>query len=148
MQVLHRIIDGIAAARPSQVRVVDLAGMDRADAARDRPGSPAGPACTGPPTRPPRIADEFLGQALLRAALLVIEIFTDGACQGNPGPGGWAWAVAPDGVVTAAAAHAHTTNQRMELQAVLEALRAIEGDRSPSSATPPTSCTASATAGT
>ena len=27
------------------------------------------------------------------------RIYTDGACSGNPGPGGWAWAIAPDGVV-------------------------------------------------
>lgn len=27
----------------------------------------------------------------------VTVVYTDGACSGNPGPGGWAWAVAPDG---------------------------------------------------
>jgi ribonuclease HI len=51
-------------------------------------------------------------------------IYTDGACQGNPGPGGWAWAVAPEGDVSASGGAARTTNQRMEVQAVLEALRA------------------------
>jgi ribonuclease HI len=56
-----------------------------------------------------------------------IEIFTDGACQGNPGPGGWAWAVAPDGVRHGSGGSPRTTNQRMEVQAVLEALRANEG---------------------
>lgn len=54
-------------------------------------------------------------------------VYTDGACQGNPGPGGWAWAVAPDGERTGAGGEAHTTNQRMEIRAVLEALRAIDG---------------------
>jgi ribonuclease HI len=57
----------------------------------------------------------------------VIEIYTDGACQGNPGPGGWAWATAPHGERHGSGGAAHTTNQRMEVQAVLEALRANEG---------------------
>lgn len=52
-------------------------------------------------------------------------VFTDGACLGNPGPGGWAWAV-PDGAYASGAAD-HTTNQRMEVNAVLEALRALPG---------------------
>jgi ribonuclease HI len=56
------------------------------------------------------------------------EVFTDGACTGNPGPGGWAWAVAPDGEPHGAGGAAHTTNQRMEIQAVLEALRALPGE--------------------
>ena len=52
-------------------------------------------------------------------------VYTDGACSGNPGPGGWAWAVAPDGEPFGAGGEAATTNQRMELTAVLEALRAL-----------------------
>lgn len=52
-------------------------------------------------------------------------VYTDGACLGNPGPGGWAWAV-PDGPY-ASGYEAHTTNQRMEVTAVLEALRALPG---------------------
>lgn len=51
--------------------------------------------------------------------------YTDGACSGNPGPGGWAWAV-PGGRWAAGAA-AHTTNQRMEISAAYEAVRALEG---------------------
>jgi ribonuclease HI len=58
----------------------------------------------------------------------MIEVFTDGACQGNPGPGGWAWAIAPEGVVFGSGGAKHTTNQRMEMTAVLEALRAVDGD--------------------
>jgi ribonuclease HI len=53
------------------------------------------------------------------------EVWTDGACSGNPGPGGWAWAV-PDGRQAAGGA-AVTTNQRMEIQAALEAVRALPG---------------------
>jgi ribonuclease HI len=55
-------------------------------------------------------------------------VYTDGACSGNPGPGGWAWAVAPSGVPSGSGGEAHTTNQRMEIMAVLEALRSLDGD--------------------
>ena len=50
-------------------------------------------------------------------------VYTDGACRGNPGPGGWAWAV-PDGPFASGAAD-HTTNQRMEISAAYEAVRAL-----------------------
>ena len=53
-------------------------------------------------------------------------VYTDGACSGNPGPGGWAWAVAPSGPFESGP-EAKTTNQRMELKAVLEALTGLEG---------------------
>lgn len=49
------------------------------------------------------------------------RIHTDGACRGNPGPGGWAWA--SDADTFASGCESKTTNQRMELMAVLEALR-------------------------
>jgi ribonuclease HI len=52
-------------------------------------------------------------------------VYTDGACAGNPGPGGWAWAVAPDGRPRGSGGDPATTNQRMELSAVLEALRSL-----------------------
>ena len=49
------------------------------------------------------------------------RVHTDGSCRGNPGPGGWAWA---GGLETfASGAAPHTTNQRMEVLAVIEALR-------------------------
>jgi len=51
--------------------------------------------------------------------------YTDGACSGNPGPGGWAWAI-PGGAYASGAA-ARTTNQRMEVEAALEAVRANDG---------------------
>ena len=51
----------------------------------------------------------------------MMRIHTDGACRGNPGPGGWAWASGPDSF--ASGCEATSTNQRMELMAVLEALR-------------------------
>ena len=56
-----------------------------------------------------------------------LTIYTDGACSGNPGPGGWAWALAEAGGAWANGAESHTTNQRMEVTAVLEALRSNGG---------------------
>ena len=53
------------------------------------------------------------------------RVYTDGACSGKPGPGGWAWATV-DGRQDSGG-DPDTTNQRMELTAVLEALRAIDG---------------------
>lgn len=52
-------------------------------------------------------------------------VFTDGACQGNPGPGGWAWVV--PGEHWASGAENPSTNQRMELMAVLHAVTHLEG---------------------
>jgi ribonuclease HI len=60
-----------------------------------------------------------------------VVVFTDGACSGNPGPGGWAWAVAPSGQPYASGGEARTTNQRMEITAVLEALRTLGGEPGP-----------------
>lgn len=54
-----------------------------------------------------------------------LEVWTDGACSGNPGPGGWAWAT-QDGRQGVGGAP-HTTNQRMEIQAALEAVRSLPG---------------------
>lgn len=53
----------------------------------------------------------------------LIIAFTDGACSGNPGPGGWAWAV--DGGPSGSGGEQMSTNQRMEVQAVLEAIRTL-----------------------
>ena len=52
-----------------------------------------------------------------------VTVYTDGACRGNPGPGGWAWAV-PGGQY-ASGADRQTTNQRMEIMGALEALRTL-----------------------
>jgi ribonuclease HI len=58
-----------------------------------------------------------------------ITVYTDGSCLGNPGPGGWAWAV-PGGRFESGA-EARTTNQRMEITAVVRALEAVRGDAGP-----------------
>ncbi len=59
------------------------------------------------------------------------EIYTDGACTGNPGPGGWAAVIMHgDTVEEISGREDKTTNQRMELQAAVEALRRVpQGSR-------------------
>ena len=55
-----------------------------------------------------------------------IEIWTDGGCQGNPGPGGWAFVLkAADQTIERSGFDPQTTNNRMELTAVREALREL-----------------------
>src|ERR1700760_2775884 len=56
-------------------------------------------------------------------------VWTDGACSGNPGPGGWAAiVVGPDGAkpVELSGGEGHTTNNRMEYTAALEGLRWLQ----------------------
>lgn len=56
-----------------------------------------------------------------------VTVYTDGACQGNPGPGGWAALLrygSHERILTGSAAE--TTNNRMELTAAVEALRALK----------------------
>jgi ribonuclease HI len=56
-----------------------------------------------------------------------VEIFTDGACRGNPGPGGWAaLLIAGNERKEVCGAEAKTTNNRMELMAVIAALSALK----------------------
>lgn len=57
----------------------------------------------------------------------VVDIYTDGACRGNPGPGGWAALLSYDGrEKEIAGAEVRTTNNRMELTAVIRALEALK----------------------
>jgi len=56
-----------------------------------------------------------------------VEAFTDGACRGNPGPGGWGVLLRARGHErTLSGAETATTNNRMELTAAIEALRALK----------------------
>ncbi len=59
----------------------------------------------------------------------MIAIFVDGACSGNPGPGGWAVIIStPEGRVMELAGHeSPTTNNRMELSGVIASLHAVQG---------------------
>jgi ribonuclease HI len=53
------------------------------------------------------------------------QIYTDGACSGNPGPGGWAWAI--DGGAFKSGYEPQATNQRMEIMAAYDAVRSNTG---------------------
>lgn len=58
-----------------------------------------------------------------------VQLFTDGACSGNPGPGGWAYILkhpASGKVVEASGGESDTTNNRMELQALISGLEALK----------------------
>ena len=56
-----------------------------------------------------------------------VEIFTDGACKGNPGPGGWAALLrSGETVKELSGGEAQTTNNRMELTAAIRALEALK----------------------
>ena len=61
-----------------------------------------------------------------------MKIFTDGGCSGNPGPGGWAYVMVAEttegGAIVAEqwGAESNTTNNRMEVTAVIESLRALK----------------------
>ena len=62
-----------------------------------------------------------------RQAPGAVEIFTDGACSGNPGPGGWAAILRFRGVERElSGAEAATTNNRMELMAAIRGLEALK----------------------
>ena len=56
-----------------------------------------------------------------------VTIYTDGACSGNPGPGGWGAILSYKGTEKElSGGAAQTTNNRMELTAVIEALRLLK----------------------
>jgi ribonuclease HI len=57
-------------------------------------------------------------------------VFTDGSCEGNPGRGGWAWVWVEDGEIRGEehGTDPATTNNRMELFALIRALRALPED--------------------
>ncbi|MFO1064163.1 MAG: ribonuclease HI [Pirellulales bacterium] len=62
-------------------------------------------------------------------ALREVLLFTDGACSGNPGPGGWAFIlrdVKTGQELTGSGGAAETTNNQMEMQAVIEGLKALK----------------------
>lgn len=57
----------------------------------------------------------------------ILEIYTDGACKGNPGPGGWAAILIWDGKIKEVCGfESDTTNNRMELMAAIEGLKQVK----------------------
>ena len=74
----------------------------------------------------PNLPDELRESVLTKT----VEIYTDGACRGNPGPGGWgALLIAGRHRKTMHGGDPETTNNRMELTAAIEALTALKGPR-------------------
>jgi ribonuclease HI len=58
-----------------------------------------------------------------------VELYTDGACSGNPGPGGWAYILKHPGSgkeKSASGGESSTTNNRMELISVIQGLRSLD----------------------
>lgn len=57
----------------------------------------------------------------------VVEVYTDGACRGNPGPGGWGALFKRQSIeTTLSGAESYTTNNRMELMAAIQALESLD----------------------
>ena len=75
-----------------------------------------------------RFADTFpQGKAMVDNSMKTVTIYTDGACSGNPGPGGWCAILEYNGVEKMLSGGEElTTNNRMELTAVIEALLALK----------------------
>ena len=73
------------------------------------------------------LSPERAAHAARPRAASVVEIWTDGACKGNPGPGGWGALLRSGGAERELfGGAASTTNNRMELVAVIEALAALK----------------------
>ena len=63
-------------------------------------------------------------------SLPVVHIYTDGACSGNPGPGGWAAILISEDIeLELSGGESLTTNNRMELMGPIEGLRSLAGRR-------------------
>ena len=61
----------------------------------------------------------------------MIKIYTDGACSGNPGPGGWGYVILENGELHSGnGSERQTTNNRMELTAAIKALESARKDES------------------
>ena len=68
-----------------------------------------------------------MGQNLLYSHMSVLKIYTDGACSGNPGPGGWGVVLLYGETIKELSGFVpNTTNNRMELLAVIEGLKAVK----------------------
>lgn len=64
-----------------------------------------------------------------KTSIPFVQLFTDGACSGNPGPGGWAFILrhpASGKQIERSGAEKNTTNNRMELMAVIRGLEALK----------------------
>ena len=146
-----------AGARGGDAVSADAAGR-LARGARRRAGEAEGPAGIFPQAAlPPGGEKRPRLRSIEAMAEQRVTIYTDGACSGNPGPGGWgAILVFGDHEKELKGGEAHTTNNRMELMAAIAALEALKRpctvDLTPTAsicatASPAGSTTGSATAG-
>jgi ribonuclease HI len=63
----------------------------------------------------------------IKKEIKIVKLYTDGACSGNPGPGGWAaLLIYGDNEKMLSGHEEHTTNNRMELQAAIEGLKELK----------------------
>ncbi len=84
-----------------------------------------------PAYKPRRAASKKLPGNLPEPQLGEVLVWTDGACQGNPGPGGWAAILVDDGgnaIDERSGGLAQTTNNVMEMTAALEGMRALPAE--------------------
>ena len=94
---------------------IDCAVQERLKELNDNPSAPCGG--TSPCT----------GEAKRKHTMKTVQIYTDGACSGNPGPGGWGAILVYNGVEKElSGGEEQTTNNRMELTAVIQALLALK----------------------
>ena len=118
---------------------IDHMVQERVEARKDNPSAPDGGTspCTGEaagcsedednPSAPDGGTSPCTGEAIRKREMKTVEIYTDGACSGNPGPGGWGAILVYNGVEKElSGGEAQTTNNRMELTAVIQALLALK----------------------
>ena len=76
-----------------------------------------------------KVAKDVGTKPASESAIREVELYTDGACSGNPGPGGWAFIlrdVKTQKELTGAGGERDSTNNRMEMQAVIHGLKALK----------------------
>jgi ribonuclease HI len=116
---------GVCASSVNPGEEIARAGERWAHAACAASGSGSGSASGSGTTTKAAVKAKKPSRPDMPAVEGALEVWTDGACSGNPGPGGWAWATR-DGRQDSGG-EPGTTNQRMEIRAALEAVRALDG---------------------
>jgi len=106
----------------SLLRLADVSGQPAPHAPVTKPSKLAQPSKLAKPTKP---AGGAAASDHAQLAMPTVLLYTDGACSGNPGPGGWAFVLkhpATGKQRVESGAELQTTNNRMELQAVISGL--------------------------